>query len=339
MKQAKRLTAMLLCAALLVLAIPMATASAEDGYVVTFVPGEHATINVYYTQEYAKPDEVNVTTALSRDSESGDPDLSGNGQVNFTVVPEDGYEVTDVVIEGSYKNRKGPADTFKENTYRITKVASDLTITVMTAEKQEKEAYTATFVVEHATIDIYYQQTYTEDPDEVNVTTAAARSSETGEPDMTGNGQISFKVVPEEGYFIGDIAVSGLYKNFKLPAETGAENVYRITKVASDLTVTVTMKKNEPAELLRGDIDINEVLNINDAMQLYRYVSGQAAIPEGDEAIVDIDGKNGVNILDALKLYRVVSSATTWDDLGISATFPNPHIAIIDDPKPVEETI
>ncbi|MBR3290345.1 MAG: carbohydrate-binding domain-containing protein [Clostridia bacterium] len=104
-------------------------ASEDEGYAVTFA-AEHASINVYYTQDYTAPDETGVTVTTSRNSATGDPDSTGSGQVNFTVVPDDGYTVSDISIEGTYKNLKGPDDTGLDNTYRITKIESDLTVTV-----------------------------------------------------------------------------------------------------------------------------------------------------------------------------------------------------------------
>ena len=60
--------------------------------------------------------------------------------------------------------------------------------------------------------------------------------------DMSGDGQINFKVIVPEGYEIDSINIVGSYKNLKDPSDTGAENVYRITKVASDLNITVTFR-------------------------------------------------------------------------------------------------
>ena len=41
-----------------------------SGYVVTFAC-ENASVDVYYTQNYAQADEINVSTALARNSETG----------------------------------------------------------------------------------------------------------------------------------------------------------------------------------------------------------------------------------------------------------------------------
>ena len=104
----------------------------DEGYGVTFSKDSGATINVYHTQDYTTADETNVTKTVSRNSDSGDPDSTGEGQVNFTVVPQNGYEVDSVTVSGSYKNLKDVSTDTLPNTYRVTKVTSDLTITVTT---------------------------------------------------------------------------------------------------------------------------------------------------------------------------------------------------------------
>ena len=102
--------------------------AADEGYAVTFELDGKASVNIYYTQDYSAPDESGVTTAVSRNADTGEPDSTGSGQVNFEVVCSDGYAVSDVSVTGSYKNLKDVGDGF----YRVTKVTSDLTITVTT---------------------------------------------------------------------------------------------------------------------------------------------------------------------------------------------------------------
>ena len=208
-----------------------------------------ASISVYYTQDYTTADEENTSAAVARDSDSGCPVITGDGQVNFTVIPADGYTVENVTITGSYKNLKGPADTGMENTYRITKVSSDLTITITTVEGED-EGYPVSFVTdEHAAINLYYTQDYTE-PDETDVTSAVSRSSDSGKPDSSGDGQLNFAVVVDDGYELDAIVIDGSYKAIKDVSTEDIANLYRITKVASELTVTVTTKEASPAEVI-----------------------------------------------------------------------------------------
>lgn len=91
-------------------------------------------VDVYYTQDYTTADEEGVTTAVARDSDTGCPVITGNGQINFKVNTKDGYHVSAVTADANYKNVKGPADLGVENTYRVTKITGDLTITVTTQE-------------------------------------------------------------------------------------------------------------------------------------------------------------------------------------------------------------
>ncbi|MEE0875370.1 MAG: carbohydrate-binding domain-containing protein [Ruminococcus sp.] len=93
-------------------------------------------VNVYYTQDYSYADETSVTTAIARDSSTGHPVVTGDGQVNFTVVLKDGYTLGNITASGAYKNVK---DTGIENTYRITKVTGAVTVSV-TTEKSESDS-------------------------------------------------------------------------------------------------------------------------------------------------------------------------------------------------------
>ena len=111
----------------------------EDKFTATFaVSGGEATITVYDTQDYSNG--YTSDTAVARDSDTGEIDVSGSGQINFTVVPADGYETADITVEGGYKNLKGPSDTALDNTYRITKVTSDLTVNITLEQSDDKSA-------------------------------------------------------------------------------------------------------------------------------------------------------------------------------------------------------
>ena len=103
-----------------------------EAYRGVFEIDEHVTsILVYNTSDYTQPGTASLE-AFSRDSSTGALLKDGEGQINFEVVLENGYEIDSVTVTGDYKNLKGPSDTGKDNTYRITKVKSHLTITVTT---------------------------------------------------------------------------------------------------------------------------------------------------------------------------------------------------------------
>ncbi|MGM9935962.1 MAG: carbohydrate-binding domain-containing protein, partial [Candidatus Ornithomonoglobus sp.] len=114
---------------------PAGEQSTEEPYTAEFtIDGGHASIDVYYTQDYTRADEETVETALARNSATGEIDTSGSGQINFKVCIDDGFEVVSV--------EAAPAENFNQikaqgdNIYRVTKVTGDIVITVKTKETE-----------------------------------------------------------------------------------------------------------------------------------------------------------------------------------------------------------
>lgn len=137
----RRITKRLCCvvltlAMLLAECVPVFAAEQEsDGFQVIFVI-EHATIDVYYTQDYTSPSEVNVSSAVARNSDTGEVDVTGDGQVNFKVNVEDDYEIESVTADKNYKNLK----VLSENMYRLTKITGEVTVTVTTVQKDKQRS-------------------------------------------------------------------------------------------------------------------------------------------------------------------------------------------------------
>lgn len=105
-------------------------------------------------------------------------------------------------------------------------------VSVVNAE--EAVGYVVAFVSEYASVDIYYTQVYAQ-ADETGVSNALARNSETGKVDVSGDGQVNFKVNLEEGYVITSVKADQNYKNVK----DQGEGIYRVTKITGPVTVTV----------------------------------------------------------------------------------------------------
>ena len=101
----------------------------EEGYKADFITDGHASISVSNTQDFSSVTD-NASYAYARDSESGEILTDGNGQINFKVNLDDGYEIDSVTAEPSsnYKNLKDLSD----SAYRVTKITGDITITVTT---------------------------------------------------------------------------------------------------------------------------------------------------------------------------------------------------------------
>ena len=118
--------------------------------------------------------------------------------------------------------------------------------------------YNATFVAEHCKVYVYETKQYeTETP--VEATSAIARD-ETGAivpydvEDIELQPQVSFKVVCDEGYSVtaNNVVVTPKdnYKNLKQNPDNkeGQENIFRITKVKGDITITITPVQGEQAQ-------------------------------------------------------------------------------------------
>ena len=100
----------------------------EDyAYKVEFNTDEHIKVYIYDGQNYDK-DPINTLLTYSTDKK-GNLLKDGEGQVNFLVVPDEGYSYN-INVDGSYKNLKGKEETGLDDVYRITKIKSDLIISI-----------------------------------------------------------------------------------------------------------------------------------------------------------------------------------------------------------------
>ncbi|MCH5351755.1 MAG: hypothetical protein J1F39_07300 [Clostridiales bacterium] len=221
----------------------------DKGFTVTFECDDHVTVYVYETQDMSGAG-VKTDTAYSRDSETGEPLGDGNGQVNFKLVFDDGYELSSIDIDNAdgYNNLKGSADTDVENGYRITKITDNLTVTVTSQEEGAEEDYTqgykVTFVCdEYVTVTVYKTQDLSSGGEVTFV--AYSRESGTGALTKSGDGQVNFLLTFADGYELDEIVITEGYKNLKGDEDTGVVNAYRITKISAELTVTVKVKHAE----------------------------------------------------------------------------------------------
>ena len=347
----------------------------DEGFTVTFAGDSGvSSVTVYETQDYTGASEsVSATgSTVSRSSATGEPDSTGDGQVNFTVVLNDGYTIDSVsATAGTYKNIKGPADTGLANTYRITKINTGTAVTITTVkcehgtvasgttpawtwsdgygaatlsyacadcgntvtvdgevsssltssslitftakaaigsteytDTKTAAPFTATFDCGEGVeaINVYYTQDYTS-ADETGVTTAVARDSSSGDPVITGDGQVNFAVVLKNGYTISSVTASGGYKNVK---DTGVANTYRVTKITGAVTITVTTEKSETTEtILIGDANLDGVIIIKDVTAIQRHCAEFESLTGNAAIAADVDGDGSITIADAtcVQLY------------------------------------
>ena len=165
------------------------------------------------------------------------------------------------------------------------------------------KGYTVTFAGDSGvdSIIVYQTQDTSGASESVSATGATvSRSSATGQPDSTGDGQVNFTVILKDGYTLSSVsATEGTYKNIK---DLG-DNTYRITKINAGTTVTITTEQSEtPSGAILGDADGDGDVTILDATCIQRALVG--SISDVDSAAADVDGDGDVTILDATFIQR-----------------------------------
>ena len=294
----------------------------NNGYKITFETDDNVTVSVFDTQEYL--DGRKSTSAIARDSITGEIDTSGEGQVNFKVNLKEGYEVDNIIASpnSNYKNLKLPSE-LSENAYRITKITGDLVVIITTKKIEsfpDEKEFKVTFEVDdNVTVTVYDTQEYLNGS---NTTLAIARDSITGEIDTSGEGQVNFKVNLKEGYEIASLIVSPYvnYKNLKLPKELG-ENTYRITKITGNLGVIITTKKIETSTEEKG-FEVNFDLDENVRVLIFEtkdYLDGieatKAFARDSVTGEIDVSGEGQVNfkviVNEGYELVNVIAIPTS----------------------------
>lgn len=111
-------------------------------YAVTFQVDSHAAVTVYPTQDTAAQPDAGALH-FARDGDAGAIDVSGGGQVNFTVAVDPGYKLAAVTVgpAGNYKALKDPAGTGTD-AWRVTKITGPITVTVATVDAARAGAVT-----------------------------------------------------------------------------------------------------------------------------------------------------------------------------------------------------
>ena len=167
--------------------------------------------------------------------------------------------------------------------------------------------YVVTFVTDgNCSVSTYLTQDTT-DPYEENASSAYARNSDSGQKDISGNGQCNFSVIASDGYAVQSVTVTDGVSNYKnLKVVDAAANIYRLTKITGNLTVTVTTVSARIA----GDADADGEVNLKDVVLLRRWLAGGWAA-EIDESAADVDGDNAVTLQDVVRITRYLAGG--WD--------------------------
>lgn len=224
-----------------------------EGYNVTFVP-EHCKVLVYSTKQYTTETPVETNTCKARDEEGNivpyDPDdIELQPQVSFKVVCDEGYSVnaTNITVTGTYKNLKQNPDSQEgqDNIFRITKVQTDLTINIVPVQGEQAKGYKVSFVLTNCSVKVYVgpKNEAGDNLDALEDGVYYARSKDAPYAISFTTPQVNFEVVCNEGFTFTATPdennkvdfIQGEYNKF---SDKGG--YYNLTKVASDLVITIT---------------------------------------------------------------------------------------------------
>ena len=209
-----------------------------------FACDEGASVVVYETQEFTGLHEDEAKAAYPRNAENGKIDFSGEGQVNFIVKLRPGYELESVAAApaDAFKDLKLPFETGVIDGYRLTKISGDLTVTVKVKKKTALDAFTVTFECDPGVSVTTYEKQSRSGAFEENAVRAVARDGATGEPDISGSGQVNFQVVVSPGYSFEGITLNpvNVFEKVRLPDNLGIENGFRIVGLTGNVTVKVS---------------------------------------------------------------------------------------------------
>ena len=239
-----------------------------------------SSITAFDTRDTSVEGTPNADFAFVRNGETGEPDSSGNGELNFRVDLKPGYTISEVtaIPAANY----GEILPLGENLYRITGVTGTITITTVTEEAACDHrfdgnlctlcgamAFRADFArSEGCSIRMYETRDFT---GKVQYAPASvlARNGETGKADLMGNGEVNFTISVPEGCRVGRISIEpeGNYDQLLRPYATGTPNGYRITGIRGDISVSVE------TALLTSGVDFTDPASADSFQILQQEVS------------------------------------------------------------------
>lgn len=102
-----------------------------DAYKANFVCDEHVRVFIYKSRDYSvEPIESNA--ASSRDGDTGRKVKDGTGEINFKVEIDENYDINMLWVKGLYDKCQDEVKTKNDDTYRVTKIRSDLQVKITT---------------------------------------------------------------------------------------------------------------------------------------------------------------------------------------------------------------
>ncbi|MCV2231880.1 carbohydrate-binding domain-containing protein [Acholeplasma manati] len=265
---------------------------------IAVIADEHIELMIYEDEAFDQVINDHTLHFLTSEDEKTDETTT----IYFQLIFEEGYELDQIVQDDTLLTIVTLDSDLGHYAITVPVKSSQITVTSKLSETTELDnAFEGTFILDdHVSVIIYETQTSTEGEESL---IGVAKDGTTGEILIDGEGQINFKVVLDEGYVIKAITITPTnYKNLKLPTELG-ENTYRITKITSDITISITTKS------------INSTYNDSEPTSI--YFSESNITVDNDNGFVSIEG-NVVTITSGGSYY--VEGVSSEGSLIINAT-------------------
>ncbi len=101
----------------------------NDSYSVEFNCDSFAVVKAFTSQNYSLKSDL-AEVAFARNGQTGYISSDGRGEVNFEIILQDDCTIDDIEIDGEYDALLDGDNVGRSNTYRITNVRSNLTVTI-----------------------------------------------------------------------------------------------------------------------------------------------------------------------------------------------------------------
>ena len=234
----------------------------DEGYKVSFIKHKHSTIDIYYTDDYTTPSETAVSSTISRKIETeGDDGTTSDMVVNFRVVVDEGYEVTDVnIVNGNNENIKKVVVDELSNVYRITKIDSDLEVQVTTRKINDGLVING-------------------DDDKLLIV-------------INNNHELTYNKL------VNNITMT--YEEIKVTDASGMEINNQDDVIGTGYKVIIDDKTY--TVILYGDVDSNGIVNMEDANKLAKYIIDQDEISDEYLLAGDINNNETIKMNDVMKI-------------------------------------
>lgn len=299
MKTAKKLLVCILSVLLISCTLVFTAGAEETGFLAEFVISDGSgSVTVYNTQDYTTG--TTATSTYARNSDTGEIDVSGDGQINFTVVPNSGYAVDTVTATaGTYKNIKTPTDTGKDNTYRITKVTGDMTVSI-TLKSADESGET--------------EETPTSGEATVNFTDSAATITAGTDAGLTIEGTAVTVSLPGTYTFEGSCADG----NILVAKNAGdVEIVLNGLTLTSTTTAPIATKSGTTVKIKSEKGTVNTLCDTNrDAASPKSCINAGGSLEFSGKGTLNVTGnnKNGIKADENVTIKNTILNVTSLDN-------------------------